>query len=135
MTEQLRESITNAIIDNMPTLNGLNAAVAAIMGEIEQHAPLRSEVQFQLQARPAEGGDWIDIFPSQLGWMAREGFEVRASGGAAKEAKHCGNRPSVNAYASEYEYRGDQDYVPSEGERAMIEDAIEGYLSLCGDAR
>lgn len=58
-----------------------------------------------------------------------------ASDGHAQEAKHCGNRPSVNAYASEYEYRGDQDYVPSEGERAMIEDAIEGYLSLCGDAR
>jgi hypothetical protein len=38
--------------------------------------------------------------------------------------------PSVNEYVADYEYRGDQDYVPSEGERAMIEDAIEGYFSL-----
>ncbi|WP_293880512.1 hypothetical protein [Sphingomonas sp.] len=43
-------------------------------------------------------------------------------------------RPSVNEYASNYEYRGDQDYVPTEGECAMIEDAIEGYLSLCETA-
>jgi hypothetical protein len=38
--------------------------------------------------------------------------------------------PSVNEYVADYEYRGDQDYVPSEGEQAMIEDAIEGYFSL-----
>jgi hypothetical protein len=29
--DRLREDITNAIIDNMPTLNGLRAAVDAIM--------------------------------------------------------------------------------------------------------
>lgn len=28
----------------------------------------------------------------------------------------------VHDLASEYEYRGDQDYVPTEGERAMLED-------------
>ncbi len=39
---------------------------------------------------------------------------------------------SVNDYAASYEYRGDQDYVPTDGERAMIEDAIEGYLSDSG---
>lgn len=34
-------------------------------------------------------------------------------------------------FASEYEFRGDGgDHVPTENERAMIEDAIEGYLSV-----
>lgn len=47
--------------------------------------------------------------------------------GAAQASQ---SRPSVNAYAAAYEFRGDQDYTPTEGERAMIEDAIEGYLSL-----
>lgn len=38
---------------------------------------------------------------------------------------------TVNDYAKEYEFRGDSgDYTPTEAERAMIEDAIEGYLSL-----
>jgi hypothetical protein len=36
------------------------------------------EATIKLQARPAEGGDWIDIFPSQLQWMAKEGHDVRA---------------------------------------------------------
>lgn len=31
-----------------------------------------------LQARPPGGGAWVDIFPAQLGWMAKEGFDVRA---------------------------------------------------------
>ena len=32
----------------------------------------------KLQARRPEGGDWIDIFPAQLQWMAKEGNDVRA---------------------------------------------------------
>jgi len=32
----------------------------------------------QLQARRADGGDWVDIFPAQLQWMAKEDHEVRA---------------------------------------------------------
>lgn len=36
-----------------------------------------------------------------------------------------------HTFASEYEFRADEgDYTPSEGERAMIEDAICGYLAL-----
>src|SRR5258707_991915 len=31
-----------------------------------------------LQARKPDGGEWIDIFPAQLGWMAQAGLEVRA---------------------------------------------------------
>ena len=38
-----------------------------------------SAAYVQLQARlPNGGSDWIDIFPAQLGWMAKEGHEVRA---------------------------------------------------------
>ncbi len=32
----------------------------------------------KLQARKPDGGNWIDIFPAQLGWMAKEGYDVRA---------------------------------------------------------
>lgn len=33
-------------------------------------------------------------------------------------------------YVKEYEFRGDgEDYTPSEHERAMIEDAINGFLA------
>lgn len=38
--------------------------------------PGREEIT--LQARPADGGEWINIFPSQLEWMAKEGHSVRA---------------------------------------------------------
>lgn len=31
-----------------------------------------------LQARKPEGGEWIDIFPAQLEWCAKEGYAVRA---------------------------------------------------------
>lgn len=34
-----------------------------------------------------------------------------------------------HAYAQEYEFRGDTDYTPNDGERTMIEDAIIGYLA------
>ncbi|KAB2676750.1 hypothetical protein F9K85_09650 [Brucella tritici] len=37
---------------------------------------------------------------------------------------------SVNSYAANYEFRGDNgDYTPTDVERVMIEDAIEGFLS------
>lgn len=39
---------------------------------------------------------------------------------------------NVHDYVNDYEFRGEVDYTPTEGERAMIEDAIEGYLN---DAR
>ena len=32
----------------------------------------------RLQARRAENTSWIDIYPSQLQWMAQQGYEVRA---------------------------------------------------------
>lgn len=39
-------------------------------------------------------------------------------------------RISAHEYAMEYEFRADEgDYVPTDGERAMIEDAINGFLS------
>lgn len=41
---------------------------------------------------------------------------------------------SVHQFASEYEFRGDGgDHVPTDGERAMIEDAIGGYLAARQD--
>lgn len=40
-----------------------------------------------------------------------------------------GDAPTVHEYIADYEYRGDQDHVPTEDERAMLEDAIEGYLA------
>lgn len=38
---------------------------------------------------------------------------------------------SVHEYVGGYEFRGDQDYTPTDHERALIEDAINGYLGLC----
>jgi hypothetical protein len=32
----------------------------------------------KLQARKPDGGDWIDIFPAQVGWMAKNGHDIRA---------------------------------------------------------
>lgn len=44
---------------------------------------------------------------------------------------NCISPVTVHQYVSEYELRGDGcDHAPTDGERAMIEDAIEGYLSL-----
>jgi hypothetical protein len=43
--------------------------------------------------------------------------------------------PTVHEYVSDYEYRGDQDHVPTDDERAMLEDAIEGYLATCHSAK
>lgn len=31
-----------------------------------------------LQARKQDGGDWIEIWPSQLEWIAKQGYDVRA---------------------------------------------------------
>jgi len=31
-----------------------------------------------LQARKPDGGEWIDVWPAQLSWLAKEGNEVRA---------------------------------------------------------
>lgn len=42
--------------------------------EIER---LRADA-IQLQARKPDGGDWTNIFPAQLQWMAKEGYDVRA---------------------------------------------------------
>lgn len=44
---------------------------------------------FKLQARPADGGEWIDIFPAQLQWMAKEGNDVRAIS-IAQQFQHKG---------------------------------------------
>lgn len=38
---------------------------------------------------------------------------------------------TVNEYVNSYDFRGDSaDHIPTEDERAMLEDAIEGYLAL-----
>lgn len=38
-----------------------------------------------LQARKPDGGEWVDIFPAQLSWLAKEGNEVRALEGADEQ--------------------------------------------------
>lgn len=37
-----------------------------------------------LQARRPDGGAWVNIFPAQLAWMAKEGCDVRALDGAVQ---------------------------------------------------
>jgi hypothetical protein len=43
--------------------------------------------------------------------------------------------PTINEFANYYEFRGDYDHTPTDGERTMIEDAITGYLEDTGLAQ
>lgn len=62
--------------------------IARLRAEIER---LRNQINsvptpeaMLLQARKP-GGEWINIFPAQLGWMAKSGLEVRALGGCDEQ--------------------------------------------------
>lgn len=69
----------------------LKAADRAKYAEIERLTTqinlVPSPAAMLLQARPADGGAWVDIFPAQLGWMAKEGFEVRALDSAEQDMR------------------------------------------------
>jgi len=53
--------------------------------------------------------------------------------GAVKKLEDAALSESVNSYAANYEFRGDNgDYTPTDGERAMIEDAIQGFIADAG---
>lgn len=52
----------------------------SVVDAVQKGAPVFAGVQneIQLQARKADGGVWTDIFPAQLGWASKGGYEVRA---------------------------------------------------------
>lgn len=77
-----------------PTETGTDAAKAVEYWNTRAlvAAPAQGWDRCRLQARPAEGGDWIDIFPAQLEWMAKEGHSVRAlesSDGGVENRRHA----------------------------------------------
>ena len=37
--------------------------------------------------------------------------------------------PTVAEYVADYEFRGENDYSPTDDERTMIEDAIHGFIA------
>lgn len=52
---------------------------------------------------------------------------------ALSSPDHADAGKTVHEYAQTYEWRGDSgDYVPTDAERAMIEDAIEGFIADAG---
>lgn len=53
------------------------------------------------------------------GWLKRD---------TEKAAARVKEWDSVHEYVERYEFRGDQDYTPNEHEKALIEDAINGYV-------
>ncbi|UYE95779.1 hypothetical protein HAAEEKHM_00059 [Sinorhizobium phage AP-16-3] len=74
---------------------------------------------------------------SATGAMMYVGFHpshlIAASTDAAQSG---GGEITPHSFAQEYEFRGDGgDYVPTEGERTMIEDAICGYLAVLEEER
>lgn len=56
----------------------LDEAIQALVGGSPSPSTASTDVPVQLQARKPDGGDWIDIYPAQLEWMAKEGNDVRA---------------------------------------------------------
>lgn len=65
---------------------------------------------------------------------AQQDYEARIRSALSSPVGGMGERApiriSAHEYAMEYEFRADEgDYVPTDGERAMIEDAINGFLS------
>ena len=70
------------------------------------------------------------IFAAQADYEARILSALEPSAGRAAVLEDAALSESVNSYAANYEFRGDSgDYTPTDGERVMIEDAIEGFLS------
>jgi hypothetical protein len=65
--------------DDQPTIQQFEALKAAALSQ----APVTDGASqpifelMKLQARPAEGGDWVDIFPAQLSAMVKAGHDVR----------------------------------------------------------
>lgn len=64
----------------------------------------------------------------RAGWLKRDTAKA-----AARVAEWSSNKePAMNVheYVESYEFRGDQDYTPNDHEKALIEDAILGFLGL-----
>lgn len=58
------------------------------------------------------------------GWLKRD---------TEKAAARVKEWDSVHEYVERYEFRGDQDYTPNDHEKALIEDAINGYVGAMND--
>jgi hypothetical protein len=76
------------------------------------------------------------------GWAStdRAGPACDDCAGTAETAELWNSRPtlkSVHEYVKNYEFRfdGGGGYTPNERDRSMLEDAIEGYLSLSSQDR
>jgi len=53
---------------------------------------VRTEDTFQLQARKNNDGIWTDIFPAQVEWMCREGYQLRALEITPVSSTQCGEK-------------------------------------------
>lgn len=79
-------------------VNGLGDARMILQDALARHPHQPVEdwpPQFEpmkLQARPPEGGDWTDIFPAQLEWMAKNGNDVRALAHPLEPATEAENK-------------------------------------------
>ena len=71
----------------------------------------------QLQARRADGGDWVDIFPAQLQWMAKEDHEVRAVERCSDETAHNVRDATIKEIARYLDEEGHG--IPAEKVRFM----------------
>lgn len=75
------------------------------------------------------------------GWASTEraGPACDDCAGTADTVELWNSRPTANVheYVREYEFRfeGGGGYVPNDRDKAMIEDAIEGYLALSSTGR
>jgi hypothetical protein len=81
--------------------NGFVDAMAWQQGEFSRPlyaSPAPPVGGVRLQARKPDGGDWIDIYPAQLKWMAKEGNEVRA---LEESAPPVGGREAINRAADD----------------------------------
>jgi hypothetical protein len=60
-------------------LRSYNEGLAKNVTELEARLNAKPTPEaILLQARPADGGPWVDIFPAQLYPLAKTGFDVRA---------------------------------------------------------
>lgn len=69
-----------------------------------------------------EDGNPVHLQPSEAEAALSAALSVPA-------AAVVGEPITPHQFAQEYEFRGDTDYTPNDGERTMIEDAICGYLA------
>jgi hypothetical protein len=88
------------------------AVIDTVLQIIQKHTALRTP------PRAADAGeDWCEM--GSDGWIT-----LKHSNRQRKATMN------VHKYVNGYEFRGDgTDHTPTENERAMLEDAIEGYLS------